>query len=158
MKLIIENVSKVYSGSVWGLRDFSLEIDSGVLGLLGPNGAGKSTLMRIIATITKPTKGRIIWNGQDIKKHPNGLREILGYLPQDFNVYPNPTTEQFTINTSGVYNTSVKMIDVLGNVVMQEMIAGNSKTMDVKKFKNGIYFLTVSAEGVKPVTLRVLIP
>lgn len=78
--------------------------------------------------------------------------------PLFVNVYPNPTTEQFTINTSGVYNTSVKMIDVLGNVVMQETITGNSKTMDVKKFKNGIYFLTVSAEGVKPVTRRVLIP
>jgi len=95
MRLIIENVSKVYKGSVWGLKDFNLEIESGVLGLLGPNGAGKSTLMRIIATITKPTKGHVIWNGQDIKKHPNGLREILGYLPQDFNVYPNLNTLEF---------------------------------------------------------------
>ena len=62
MKLIIENVSKVYKGKVWGLKNFNLELDSGVVGLLGPNGAGKSTLMRILATITKPTDGRVIFN------------------------------------------------------------------------------------------------
>ena len=77
--------------------------------------------------------------------------------PLSVSLMPNPASEQLTINTSGVHNASAKMIDVLGNVVMQETITGNSKTMDVKKFKNGIYFLTISAEGVKPVTRRVLI-
>src|SRR5512147_1751152 len=66
MTLTITNVSKRYSGNVFGLRDFSVTIQSGVLGLLGPNGAGKSTLMRILATITKPTQGTITWNGIDI--------------------------------------------------------------------------------------------
>lgn len=95
MKLIIENVSKVYKGSVWGLKDFNMELESGVVGLLGPNGAGKSTLMRILASITRPSKGRVIWNGKDIAKHPNHLRSILGYLPQDFNVYPNLNATEF---------------------------------------------------------------
>lgn len=95
MKLIIENVSKVYKGSVWGLKNFNMELEAGVIGLLGPNGAGKSTLMRILASITKPTKGRVIWNGKDIAKHPNDLRKILGYLPQDFNVYPNLNAMEF---------------------------------------------------------------
>jgi len=95
MELIIENVSKVYKGSVWGLKNFNLKLESGVLGLLGPNGAGKSTLMRILATITKPTEGRVIWNGEDISKHPNSLRKLLGYLPQDFSVYPNLTAVEF---------------------------------------------------------------
>lgn len=66
MKLGIEHVSKVYGGRVWGLRDFNLEVGPGILGLLGPNGAGKSTLMRILATITRASEGRVTWNGQDI--------------------------------------------------------------------------------------------
>jgi ABC-type multidrug transport system ATPase subunit len=66
-----------------------------VLGLLGPNGAGKSTLMRILATITKATTGVITWNGMDIAKSPDDLRAVLGYLPQDFGVYPNLNAVEF---------------------------------------------------------------
>jgi ABC-type multidrug transport system ATPase subunit len=66
-----------------------------VSGLLGPNGAGKSTLMRILATVTQPTEGRVLWNGIDIAKWPDGLRSVLGYLPQDFGVYPNLTGREF---------------------------------------------------------------
>jgi len=93
--LNIENVGKQYTRTFWGLNDFTLSLGSGVLGLLGPNGAGKSTLMRILATITKPTKGRISWNGTDIAKSPDELRAVLGYLPQDFGVYPNLTPVEF---------------------------------------------------------------
>lgn len=95
MKLIIENVSKQYTNTVWGLRDITLELKPGVIGLLGPNGAGKSTLMRILATITKPTAGRVLWNGEDIVRSPNKLRAALGYLPQDFGVYPNLNAIEF---------------------------------------------------------------
>ena len=95
MKLLIEHVGKTYRGRVRGLDDFSLELGPGVLGLLGPNGAGKSTLMRILATITRPTDGRVTWNGADIVKSPDGLRTELGYLPQDFGVYPNLTALEF---------------------------------------------------------------
>ena len=95
MKLIIENVSKKYKKDSYGLRDLSLQIETGVLGLLGPNGAGKSTLMRILSTITKPTEGRVIWNGIDITKDPNAIRSILGYLPQDFGVYPHLNAVEF---------------------------------------------------------------
>jgi ABC-2 type transport system ATP-binding protein len=95
MKLTLEGVSKLYSGKVWGLKDFTLEVGPGILGLLGPNGAGKSTLMRILATITKPTAGTITWKGTNIVRSPNSVRAVLGYLPQDFGVYPNLNAVEF---------------------------------------------------------------
>jgi ABC-type multidrug transport system ATPase subunit len=95
MVLSIQNVSKQYNTRNWGLRDFTLELGPGVLGLLGPNGAGKSTLMRILATITKSTAGTVTWNGMDIAKSPDALRAVLGYLPQDFGVYPNLNAVEF---------------------------------------------------------------
>jgi ABC-type multidrug transport system ATPase subunit len=95
MQLLIASVGKQYRRDFWGLRDFSLELGSGVLGLLGPNGAGKSTLMRILATITQATEGKITWNGIDIAHKPDELRPVLGYLPQDFGVYPNLNAIEF---------------------------------------------------------------
>jgi len=95
MSRSIQSVSKQYRRDFWGLRGFSLDFEPGVLGLLGPNGAGKSTLMRIIATITDKTEGTITWNGVDISKHPDELRQVLGYLPQDFGIYPNLNAREF---------------------------------------------------------------
>jgi ABC-type multidrug transport system ATPase subunit len=95
VKLEIENVSKRYRRDVLALDSFSLELKPGVLGLLGPNGAGKTTLMSILATITKATEGRVLWNGTDIARHPDMLRAVLGYLPQDFGVYPNLSAVEF---------------------------------------------------------------
>src|SRR5271154_5098185 len=95
MKLVIEGVSKQYAGKLWGLRDLRMEIGPGVVGLLGPNGAGKSTLMRILATVTRPTEGRVLWNDADIARTPDGLRSVLGYLPQDFGVYPHLAAREF---------------------------------------------------------------
>jgi len=95
MEVVIDRVSKRYTGDVWGLKDFSLTLAPGILGLCGPNGAGKSTLMRILATVTKPTKGTVLWNGVDIQQKPNSVREVLGYLPQDFGVYPNLNVIEF---------------------------------------------------------------
>lgn len=95
MKLSISHLSKQYRRDFWGLRDFDLELTPGVIGLLGPNGAGKSTLMRMLATITQPTEGTVTWNDTDIVKSPDTLREVLGYLPQDFGIYPNLTGLEF---------------------------------------------------------------
>ncbi len=95
MELIIDNISKLYKGKIWGLKGFRIKIGTGILGLLGPNGAGKSTLMRIISTITKPTEGNVTWNGIDILKYPNKVRAVLGYLPQDFGIYPNLNAIEF---------------------------------------------------------------
>jgi len=95
MKLTITNLGKQYRRDFWGLKDFSLDVQSGILGLLGPNGAGKSTFMRMLATITKPTEGTILWNDVDIVKSPDAMRAVLGYLPQDFGVYPNLSAVEF---------------------------------------------------------------
>jgi ABC-2 type transport system ATP-binding protein len=95
MQLAIENVGKTYRGKVEALRNFQLVLGPGVLGLLGPNGAGKSTLMRILATITQPSTGRVLWNGADIREDPDALRSVLGYLPQDFGIYPNLSAVEF---------------------------------------------------------------
>ena len=95
MNLHIENLGKQYRAGLWGLKDFNLDLGTGVLGLLGPNGAGKSTLMRMLATITRPTRGSISWNGVDVVKSPDTLRAVLGYLPQDFGVYPNLSAVEF---------------------------------------------------------------
>ncbi|GJQ34806.1 MAG: ABC transporter ATP-binding protein [Anaerolineaceae bacterium] len=95
MHLTIQSLSKQYRRDFWGLRDFDLEVKPGVIGLLGPNGAGKSTLMRMLATITQPSAGTIQWNGVDVVKAPDALRSTLGYLPQDFGVYPNLSAQEF---------------------------------------------------------------
>ena len=94
MKLQIENLSKSY-GRNQGLKDFSLSIEPGILGLLGPNGAGKSTLLKMIATAIKPTEGSIRLDGIDLAKQPNEMRKLLGFLPQDFGVYPNLNAYEF---------------------------------------------------------------
>ena len=95
MQLSVTNLGKQYRRDFWGLKNFSIEIKPGILGLLGPNGAGKSTFMRMLATITKPTDGKIVWNGVDVAASPDPLRAVLGYLPQDFGVYPNLTAIEF---------------------------------------------------------------
>jgi ABC-2 type transport system ATP-binding protein len=95
LNLVIERVSKQYRGGHLALNDFSLTVSTGVLGLLGPNGAGKTTLMGILATITKASAGRVLWNATDVAKDPDALRSVLGYLPQDFGVYPNLNAIEF---------------------------------------------------------------
>ena len=95
MKLEIQNVSKRYTKNKYGLKDFSIIIEKGILGLLGPNGAGKSTLLKMIATVNKPTEGLIILNKNNIVKDPNHMRKQLGFLPQDFGVYPNLNAYEF---------------------------------------------------------------
>jgi ABC-type multidrug transport system ATPase subunit len=86
--LSIRNLSKTYGNGVRALRDVSLDIPKGMFGLLGPNGAGKSTLMRTLATLQTPDSGAVTFDGIDVLKQPDLMRRQLGYLPQDFGVYP----------------------------------------------------------------------
>jgi len=86
--LIIESLTHVYDNGVRALEDVDLVIQQGMFGLLGPNGAGKSTLMRIVATLQTPSSGHVRFNEIDVLRNPDALRRVLGYLPQDFGVYP----------------------------------------------------------------------
>ncbi|MDP6614344.1 MAG: ABC transporter ATP-binding protein, partial [Candidatus Marinimicrobia bacterium] len=88
MKLSIQNISKTYDNGVEALKDVSLEIGNGMFGLLGPNGAGKSTLMRTIAALQDADNGSITVGEIDVAQDKQALREIIGYLPQEFGVYP----------------------------------------------------------------------
>lgn len=87
-RLIINNLSKTYPNGVQALNDISVSIGNGMFGLLGPNGAGKSSLMRTLATLQPPDNGQVLFDGQDIYQSPPLFRSQLGYLPQDFGVYP----------------------------------------------------------------------
>ena len=86
--LSIRNLTKTYSGGVRALRGISLEIPTGMFGLLGPNGAGKSTLMKILATLLDPDSGSANLDGLDLIAEKDATRRLLGYLPQEFGVYP----------------------------------------------------------------------
>ncbi|MDP9349028.1 MAG: ABC transporter ATP-binding protein [Gemmatimonadota bacterium] len=94
MELKIEGVSKTYPNGVRALKDATLTIPAGMYGLLGPNGAGKSTLMRILATLQEPDTGRIRLGDIDIVHQKDEVRRTLGYLPQEFGVYPKVSAEQ----------------------------------------------------------------
>jgi ABC-2 type transport system ATP-binding protein len=95
--LEIRSLTKRYPGGVLALADFTLSVESGVLGLLGPNGAGKTTLMSILATVTRPTSGTFLWEGRDGVADPLTVRRTLGYLPQDFGVYERLTAREFLV-------------------------------------------------------------
>lgn len=94
MNLEIKNLSKTYDNGVEAMKDVSLNIGKGMFGLLGPNGAGKSTLMRTIATLQDADSGTVHFGDIDVAKNPDALRRTLGYLPQEFGVYPSVTAEE----------------------------------------------------------------
>lgn len=94
MQLKITNLSKTYSNGLQALKNVSLTINNGLFGLLGPNGAGKSSLMRTIATLQEADSGTIMLDELDVLKDKDAVRKSLGYLPQEFGVYPNVTAEE----------------------------------------------------------------
>jgi ABC-2 type transport system ATP-binding protein len=93
--LVLDDVGFAYGRGPAVNQSLNLALGPGIVGLLGPNGAGKSTLMRMLATLARPRSGRILWHGTDIAREPNALRASLGYLPQDFGVYPALSAREF---------------------------------------------------------------
>jgi ABC-2 type transport system ATP-binding protein len=93
--LELVDVMKQYRGGPRAVDAVTLRLDNGLIGLLGPNGAGKSSLMRIAATVTRPSSGQVLFDGADVVRRPDALRRRLGYLPQDFGVYPHLSAPEF---------------------------------------------------------------
>lgn len=109
--LVISELHKTYPNGVKALSGVSLKIDKGMFGLLGPNGAGKSSLMRTIATLQEPDQGSIVFEGMDILAEKEQLRSTLGYLPQEFGVYPTTSAEDLLNHLAllkGITNAKVR--------------------------------------------------
>ncbi|WP_343342759.1 ABC transporter ATP-binding protein [Terrisporobacter petrolearius] len=119
-RLEMVNVTKTYKHKSAN-ENINLKLESGVYGLLGPNGAGKSTLMKQIVAISSPTSGKILYNGKDIKSLDDEYREIVGYLPQDFNAYKNFKAKDFLMYMAALKgmdkNDSKKRVDELLKLV-----------------------------------------
>lgn len=130
--LIIENLTHVYANGVKALDEVNLTIPRGMYGLLGPNGAGKSTLMRTVATLQAPTSGHIRFGDIDVLKSPDLLRRTLGYLPQDFGVYPR-----------------VSAYDMLDHMAVLKGIAGAKERKDVvESLLNQVNLWTVRKKAI----------
>jgi len=137
--LEIKNLSKTYGNGVRALDDVSLSIPKGMFGLLGPNGAGKSTLMRTIATLQNADKGSIDFDGIDVLKDPAKLRAQLGYLPQDFGVYPRMSARAMLDHLAvlkGLSNAKERK-SVVGSLLEQTNLAQHAKKA-VASFSGGM--------------------
>jgi len=138
-ELNIKQLNKTYHGEILAMDDISISIKSGMFGLLGPNGAGKSTLMRTIATLQKPDAGTISFNGIDILESPKEFRSHLGYLPQEFGVYPRITAEQLlnhlaTLKGINNKNERKELVDYL----LERTNLFDKKNKSVKGFSGGM--------------------
>lgn len=135
LALQITNLSKTYPNGVRALRNVSLTIPTGMFGLLGPNGAGKSTLMRTIATLQEPDSGTITMNGLDVLQEKEEVRKILGYLPQEFGVYPKVTAQ-------AMLNHMAVLKGITGRGGRKDAVEGllhQTNLWDVRKKKLGTY-------------------
>jgi len=138
MKIVLKNLGKRYGKKVWGIQDLSLKIGPGVLGLLGPNGAGKSTLMSVIATITRPTCGQVVWNGVDLTDQPNRLRNVLGYLPQDFGIYPHLTAVEFLEYMAALKNLTPSESKTKINQLLDLVNLSDARSRQLGEFSGGM--------------------
>ena len=137
--LSIQDVSKTYANGVQALKGVSLSIPPGLFGLLGPNGAGKSTLMRTLATLQEPDSGRIALDGRDVLADPQGHRRRLGYLPQEFGVYPGISARDLLDHLAllkGVSDRRERARQVEGLLVRTNLFAHRKKS--VESFSGGM--------------------
>ncbi len=127
--LTIKNLNKTYPNGTQALNDVTLTLEKGMFGLLGPNGAGKSSLMRTIATLQMADSGTIDFDGIDVFKQPEELRKVLGYLPQDFGVYPKVSAEM-------MLNHIAKVKGITNSGERKSYVADLLNKVNLYKFRN----------------------
>lgn len=139
MKLSIKDLNKTYSNGVKALSNLSLEVETGMFGLLGPNGAGKSSLMRTLATLQEADSGTAYLGDINILKSPNELRKQLGYLPQEFGVYPKITAKQLLDHLAVLKGISQrKERKEVVNYLLQKVNLYEKRNKAVKGFSGGM--------------------
>lgn len=137
--LQISNLSKTYPNGVQALKDVNLNISNGMFGLLGPNGAGKSSLMRTIATLQDADSGSIIFNGIDVFAQKQELRKTLGYLPQEFGVYPKVSAEEmlhYIARLKGINNDKER--NELVKALLEQVNLYNHRTKYLGGYSGGM--------------------
>lgn len=133
--LSINNVTKKY-GSFTALENISLDFDSGIYAFLAPNGAGKTTLIKMLATLSFPTKGELLWNGKEITSLGESYRDLLGYLPQDFGYYKGYSPKEYLrylAALKGVENARSRIDELLDMVSLSDV-----KDKKMRKFSGGM--------------------
>ena len=135
--LLLNNITKKF-GSFLALEDINLEFSNGVYGLLAPNGAGKTTLIKMLTMLIFPTKGEILWNGDEITRLDANYRDVIGYLPQDFGYYKNHSPQDFLLYIAALKgidrSTAKRKTDELIEVVG----LSNVKSKKMRKFSGGM--------------------
>ncbi|MDP9960865.1 ABC transporter ATP-binding protein [Chryseobacterium lathyri] len=137
--LTINNLSLIYKKGYQAVKDISLEITNGIFGLLGPNGAGKSSLMKTIVGLQKPTSGTIIFNGTDVSKDPDYIKQNLGFLPQDFGVYPKVSAYDLLEHMAilkGVGNSIERKSQILN--LLEKVNLSDFRKKEVHTFSGGM--------------------
>ena len=135
--LMLNNVTKKF-GSFTALEDISLEFSGGVYGLLAPNGAGKTTLIKMLTTLIFPTRGEILWNGNEIVKLDEDYRDIIGYLPQDFGYYKNHSPWEFLLYIAALKGINKDRAKRRADELLEIVGLADVKNKKMRKFSGGM--------------------
>ncbi|MCW1963047.1 ABC transporter ATP-binding protein [Chryseobacterium viscerum] len=137
--LSINNLSLTYKNGFQAIKNISLDIKNGMFGLLGPNGAGKSSLMKTIVGLQKPTSGTLVFNGVDIIKNPDYIKQNLGFLPQDFGVYPKVSAYDLLEHIAilkGITDKKLRKNQILG--LLEKVNLSDFAKKEVHTFSGGM--------------------
>ncbi len=137
MKLIIDNLSKEFKGN-FAVHNFQAELTEGVYGLLGPNGSGKTTLLRLLVGVLKPSRGRVLVDGQDIEVMGDKYRAMLGYLPQDFGVYRNFSAKRFLAYIAALKDIEKELVEQRVEETLKLVNLWEERDKKLGKFSGGM--------------------
>jgi ABC-2 type transport system ATP-binding protein len=138
VKIMIDRVEKTYKNGYQAIKPLTLQLKPGITGLIGPNGAGKSTLMRMLATVSKPSSGRITWDEYDMVKNPDTVRGKIGYLPQDFGVYPNLNTIEFLQYIAAVKGLQMKQAKLVIGELIESLNLYDVRKKPIRSLSGGM--------------------